>query len=278
MLREVFISRLRAQSERDHYPHAGYIHEKQRDNPEDNEGQKILDEATAMLDRVKIMRVFDMAGLIESLAEIGEVEKPLQTSRPREVGDSDEDSGDESLDAVDAVQENPGQLGRSAATRTARSVNLITVSSITNVISSVVSKNAIQGQAILASFMRSLRHLTLHFQLCTIIVNATVRNDSQTLNRGRSRGSDVGVSAFASVSGMPALGLSFTHMVDTSVLVSKLPKNKVDASLAYGSNLRSRQWQNAFIMEVLKDRCGTREGSWAAFEIVSNVKLAACFS
>ena len=56
--------------------------------------------------------------------------------------------------------------------------------------------------------------------------------------------------------------------------MSSIPKTKEDAEMAYGSGTRDgRKWKSVFVLEVLRDRYGDREGRWAAFEIINGVGI-----
>lgn len=73
--------------------------------------------------------------------------------------------------------------------------------------------------------------------------------------------------------GRPALGKSFTYMIDTSIMLYALPKRKEDADILYGDTFEGRQAQYTGVFEVLYDKNGTRAESWAAFEIVDGVEI-----
>ena len=79
------------------------------------------------------------------------------------------------------------------------------------------------------------------------------------------------VSIFASISGKPALGRTYTYLIDTSIFLSTIPKTQDDVEIAFGG--RPGKFFNVGILEVLKDRYGEREGEWGAFEIVDGVEL-----
>ena len=243
--------------------------------------QQFIDEATAMLDRVKVMRVFDLAGVIEAVGEVGEMrgresrvaEKAgaVATRRARdEIGDSEEDPDKEDDDPVKPAAAERCQEVDSQ-------VSIIVIDTITNVVSSLMSTSQTQGQALLESFMRSLHHLTSRHHICTILTNAAVGLTSSNNPVYRRRPED-SVSVFSSTMGKPALGKTFTYLIDTSVFLSVVPKTVNDAAIAFGDRGDGVSFRKAFILEVLKDRCGTRGGRWAAFEILDEVKLVPCFS
>ena len=280
-MRDVFVYRLRAQSQQALYKHSGYMYEKARDNSSTTTETELAEAANGMLNRVKIMRVFDFTGLVEAIGEIGErnagqekakgVQTPVKTtSRRREIEDSEDESLSEEV-SVSGVDDQNRPDSRSNANR----IGAIAIASITNIISSTVSKSPVQGQALLSSFMRSLQYLTAHYQICTIVINAAIGLNPSSNPEHRPRSADENVSIFASSLGRPALGLSFTHMVDVIIYLSSIPSTMTDAAAAYGH--RSHAWQETLILEVVRDKRGAREGRWAAFEVDSSVKLVARF-
>ena len=84
-------------------------------------------------------------------------------------------------------------------------------------------------------------------------------------------------SIFNSTVGKPALGKSFAYLIDTSIFLSILPKSRGDAELAYGGRIDDMHWDTVCVLEVLKDKHGTREGRWAAFEVAAEVELKSPF-
>ena len=270
-LRDVLVFRLEARRQRDSYQQSGYIYEKDVSASRNDDEQ--VDQAMLLLDRVKMMRVFDFAGMVEAVSEVRKMReelslgvKPSEADRDRsktEVHDSEEE-----LDEDDAF---PAHTVLNSEQKDTGTVSMIIVDTITNVVSSVMSKSQVQGQALLASFMRSLHHLTVHHHICTVLVNAAVGLNT-TRNPRYQRRVEETASIFSSTLGKPALGKSFTYMIDTSILMSVVPKLGTDAVVAFSDNPLS-SFGKAIIMEILKDRCGAREGRWAAFEINAGVKL-----
>ncbi|KAL9098238.1 MAG: hypothetical protein Q9163_006069 [Psora crenata] len=239
-----------------------------------------IKEANSVLDRVKVMRVFDLAGIAEAVSEVADIierdapvvnigpgGRPIR-SGPRQISDSE----DELAEAEDSEIE-PQVLDK---TRTAPPYAcMVIIDAITNVVSSAVAKNQLQGQALLASLMRTLQQLTCRHHICTIIVNGAVGMQASRHPEYQRRPNDC-VSIFASTLAKPALGKTFSYHVDTSVFLSIVPKTKQDATSAYGGLLGPQDWRRAVVLEVLKDKTGAGEGRWAAFEIVSNIKLVPC--
>ena len=109
-------------------------------------------------------------------------------------------------------------------------------------------------------------------QICTILINAVVGLGSSKYSQYQRRYED-DVSIFSSVTGKPALGKSFTYLIDTSIMLSTMPKTKEDADFVYADNSEGRQAHCCGIIEVLHDRNATRAECWAAFEVVDGVDI-----
>ena len=247
--------------------------------------EAIVEKATSMLDRVKLMRVFDFAGGVEAISEINELievlaqesKKPPTVAigkRGNEIGDSEEeaDEEDEEMQAEPRCESvDLGNLhGNDPSTG---SIGMIIFDTITNIVSAVMVKSQVQGQALLANFMRSFRHLTSRHHICTILTTNAVVSMNPSNNPGYHHDPRENVSIFSSTVGKPALGKTFPFLIDTSIFLSTVPKTSNDAAIAFGDGRKAQSYQKALIVEVLKDRHGTREGRWAAFEIAAEVKL-----
>lgn len=244
--------------------------------------EAMVGEATSMLDRVKVMRVFDFAGVVEAISEVNELMEVITRKfdklrvvaiegRKEGIADS-EDELDEDDDEEPQSDPYRGTVSLDDLPGTSGPIGMIIVDTITNVVSAMMVKSQVQGQALLASFMRSLQHLTSRYHICTILTNAAVgMNPSR--NPEYQHGPREDVSIFSSTKGKPALGKTFTFLIDTSVFLSTVPKTSDDAFIAFGDGGKSSSYQKALILEVLKDRGGTREGRWAAFEIAAEVEF-----
>ena len=73
--------------------------------------------------------------------------------------------------------------------------------------------------------------------------------------------------------GKPAFGKIFTNLVGTSIILSSIPKTREDAENAYGGHSGNNGFATAGILEVLKDRDGTRAGRWAAFDLLNGIDI-----
>lgn len=250
----------------------------------ENTKEAVIDRATSMLDRVKIMRVFDFDGVVEAISEVNELmekvwlnsEKPtaVAVEKRRDVIDDSEEELDGEEEELQAEPKQEGvDLGEvQDGDRHSSPIGIIIIDTITNVVSAMMAKSQIQGQALLASFMRSLHHLTSRHYICTILTNAAVGMNPSN-NPEYQHGPRENVSIFSSTMGKPALGKTFTFLIDTSIFLSAVPKAIDDAILAFGEGREASSYQKALILEILKDRCGAREGQWAAFEITADVKI-----
>jgi len=276
-LRDILVYRLEAQYQRQSDQQSGYVYEKRSMS-----NDSFVEKAISMLDRVKVMRVFDLAGVIEAVSEVGQMtERASQNSqinvksKKQEVGDSEDefDEDDEeappkfaSADTETNVDHETNQIG------------MIIIDTISNVVSSLMSKSQTTGQALLVSFMRNLSHLATRHHTCIILTNAAVGLASSSDSSSFKRRPEDNVSIFSSTVGKPALGKTFTYLIDTSIFLSVVPKRMEDAAVAFGDAGSGTSWRKAIVLEVVKDRCGTREGRWAAFEIIEEVKIVPCRS
>lgn len=249
----------------------------------ENTKEAMIAQATSMLDRVRFMRVFDFAGVVEAISELNELteevtqssEKPTVVAVEKkrdEIDDSEEelDVEDEELRA-EPRQENVGLGDVQNSAGHSGPIGMITIDTITNVVSAMMAKSQTHGQALLASFMRTLHHLTSRHHICTILTNAAVGMNPSN-NPEYQHGPREDVSIFSSTMGKPALGKTFTYLIDTSIFLSTVPKTSDDATIAF-SGREAPFYRKALVLEVLKDRCDSREGRWAAFEIAADVKI-----
>lgn len=232
-----------------------------------------------MLDRVKVMRVFDLAGVAEAIGEVGEmIERVIQASSVvvsagaeggpglrSEVGDSEDESPDEDDQPIAAASEEPLNSGMGK-------IGVIIIDSMTQVVSAIMNKSQTQGHALLTSFMRSLQLLTARHHICTLLTNVAVGLASSNKKYGRPPAENASI--FSSTLGRPALGRTFASLIDTSIFLSLVPKALDDAWIEFGEGRENETAQKVVVMEVLKDRCGSRQGRWAAFEIIDGIKLA----
>lgn len=81
------------------------------------------------------------------------------------------------------------------------------------------------------------------------------------------------VSILASIIGKPALGKTFAHLIDTSILLSTIPETRRDAKRAYGTDRGDAEYSSAGVLEVLTDRNGPQAEHWAVFHITDGMNI-----
>ncbi|KAK3110947.1 hypothetical protein LTR53_014260 [Teratosphaeriaceae sp. CCFEE 6253] len=223
-----------------------------------------ISKAMAILERLKIMKVFDFVGLTESTTEIREALErggKLQSSQlapPRgTVGDSEDE---DLLDVASPPREPTSPVQPGDSTNLAVP-GLVIIDSLTHVAAPVIKSNHIQGQALLTSFIRSLAHLARTHNLGVLLIN-TATTYAQALEDPPS--------IFASCALHPALGKTFAFLLDTHLLVHSVPKTPADTRVVSGGkqDVGSRRGGEVVeVVEVLQDRSAGRVGMWAAFGI-----------
>ena len=130
-----------------------------------------------------------------------------------------------------------------------------------------------EGQSLLTTFLRSLGQLTKQRQICTILVNNIISTTRSEEPRHQGR-READASIFGSIPGKQALGRTLAYLVDRSILLTRIPKSQSDVETAYANPVEQRgACRYVSVFEVLKDRNGSREGSWAAFDFADGVKL-----
>ncbi|MCJ1398170.1 hypothetical protein MMC11_001367 [Xylographa trunciseda] len=275
-LRDIIVRRLRL-PDLVRYQQSGYVYEKVSADVQVQSLESLRARATEMLDRVKVMRVFDFAGVIEAIGEAGDLcVKKAQSSEEVEAGrvrkmEEVANSEDEE-DKVTVSAEPEDHSAQDRETSSDASLGMIVIDNIANLVSTAMSKNQTEALTLLTHSLRILSHLTTLNSLCTLLVNGVVSNISTKNSlHGRAYHPSDNISIFASTSGKPALGRTYTYLIDTSVFLSTIPKTQDDAEVAFGG--RTGSFVSVGILEVLKDRYGIREGEWGAFEIVEGVEL-----
>jgi RecA/RadA recombinase len=253
--------------------------------------------AGQVLDRVKIMRVFDFVGVSEAVSELRDdirnasKDRALAaawaaepTPKMTHVDDSQAEEGEEDLMLFDDVAD----VEPADVQGTLEPVSLVVIDNITNVVNTILKSNYVQGQAILSSFMHSLSAFCKDASIIAILLNnAASPRQAYTsfpglaqLNRGSNlpagtfipdpqANTSVGLadqpSVFASTTAQPSLGKTFGALVDCHLLISMLPKRKKDAEILVGGKAGKAEVVN--VVEVLSVKGSAGVGRWAAFEI-----------
>ncbi|KAL8703972.1 MAG: hypothetical protein Q9201_002842 [Fulgogasparrea decipioides] len=240
-----------------------------------------------MLDRVRFSRVFDFPGVAEAVAEFTAILEEKDQIHQQENNAEENNISQGIADTEDEMESNlSSEEARISDDHTHSPKNnneppkrsqasMIVIDNIANVVGPMMTKSQVQGHAMLASFLRSLHRLTEHRHICTLLVNTAVGLRSQ--NARYHRRADDQVSVFALTPGKPALGKHFAYLVDTSIFLSTLPRSKEDADIAYGDLHDGRSFDRVGVVEVLKDRNGTREGRWSVFTVEDGAELQSIF-
>jgi len=123
-----------------------YSQPKLKDGAEEN---RLEEKAKALLDRVLLMRVFDFVGVVEAVAEIGATLESkgggVGNGGMGGIGEDGNRDGGEEVEArkwSNIERDENGGKGR---------VGMIIIDSMTNVVSSMMSRDHIQGQSVTPS-------------------------------------------------------------------------------------------------------------------------------
>ncbi|XP_014554231.1 hypothetical protein COCVIDRAFT_18005 [Bipolaris victoriae FI3] len=289
---------------------------------------KAEDVAAKVLDRVKIMRVFDFEGVVEAVGEVreglegggsGKVIKGKEEALGEErvgVGerkeaskrtfvpdseDEDEDEEEEMLfeikakhglasqgrdtDAVSVPE--PGHADTPEQSKKSKSSTLkfILIDNLAHVFGPLSKTDMNKATSLTSTLLSTLAHLTHSHSLYTLLVTPTTpppatRAASPTrgalLHRAHATGPDQAEaipqpSIFSSNkigAGMPGLNGLMGLYSDIRVLISRIPRRKVDARIYYDEKIdkaRKRRVEMVGVLEVVGDRWGGRTGGWGVF-------------
>lgn len=238
-------------------------------------------EAIRTLERVRIMKAFDFVGMTECVAELRESLETSQRadSSPQAVSGQDEvtkpratigDSEDEEdMLGEPASPAKPSPPDNRVANEECHH-HLLIIDNITYVASPILKNSHVQGQALLANFMRSLAHLTHTHTICTVLHNATMSYSTNSTT-------DPTPSIFSSCTLRPALGKSFASTVDMHLLLHRIPLTAADAKSVYAAHsaIPKSSQKLASVLEVMQDRHSDGVGRWSAFRTDADGNLAA---
>ncbi|KAL6704108.1 hypothetical protein ACN47E_008771 [Coniothyrium glycines] len=290
------------------------------------------DVAARLLDRVKIMRVFDFVGVREAVGEIrDELEDRTGTAPTREVtvsepevakeiqtvvtppkrtmvadsedeGEDDDDDDEDMLFDLQPIPDEPipaPQLHASEpphpstaqpippamdnsddGSSTHGKVKFILIDNLAHVLSPMLKKDYVSTTALASTFLHSLHNLTATHTLHTLLTNPTTtprvsspaRQSATTANQRH--GPPPAPSIFASSTAVPSLTNLLARYVDMCVLVTRVPKRRMDAKVHYSdaggagsSGGKKRGVELVSVVEVLSDRWERRVGAWGAFVV-----------
>ncbi|GAB7322136.1 hypothetical protein MBLNU13_g03156t1 [Cladosporium sp. NU13] len=243
-------------------------------------------EAMQVLERVRIMKAFDFVGMTECVAELREsleareqwkaqpepesdLKEPKAPVPRGTVGDSEDE--DDMLEDVESVSlEKPPPPTRSEEKLPEDHLqHLLVIDNITYVASPIIKNSHVQGQALLATFMRSLAHLTRAHDICTILHNAVMTYQPKSTTEPTP-------SIFSSCTLRPALGKSFAYLLDMHLLLHRVPLTAADAKSTYAAHdaIPKSSEKLTSVLEVLQDRHSNRVGHWSAFKADADGNLA----
>ncbi|KAK9366954.1 hypothetical protein V1509DRAFT_627808 [Lipomyces kononenkoae] len=138
-------------------------------------------------ERVQLIRVFDAAGLQESLTEL-ENSFANATSLATNVDDTDQEAR-----------------------------GLLVIDSISATYSRAMAHDQSMGHAYMETFLKTLGKFSRTYNITTILINSSVTASHV----------DVVRSQFDSVAQKPSLGSTFLHLVDFCTLISRDPRSSV---------------------------------------------------
>ncbi|KAK8246426.1 hypothetical protein IWZ00DRAFT_10783 [Phyllosticta capitalensis] len=204
------------------------------------------------------------------------------------VDDTDEEvdgEEDEDVMSVDAVREQT-QSGAEASTEEAQETTseiqgdgMIVVDCISQLVGPMMKTNIVQTSALLSSFLRSLKQITVSHSLRSILINGIVTwnaprqmaSPAAQCTQPQSRAPTYASSIFSSSSHLvPALSPILAGFVDLHLLLTKQPWSHGDAvalNAAAGATHAGKKANQVGVLEVLSDRYGDRVGRWGPFAL-----------
>jgi hypothetical protein len=194
--------------------------------------------AIRILEQLKISKVFDDIGLTEAVTEFREAIEadrqvataPAPPPPPQRII---QDSEDEDEDEEEKEEPPPPRT-------------LLLIDSISHPLTPTLKTNHAQAQTQLSTLLSTLRHLTRTHDLCALVCSAA--NPAPAAADSPSQ--------FRSCRARPALGHGVGYLVDTHLLLHRVPD--ADAGAADGRGTRG------VVVEVVQDRGAGRIGRWVA--------------
>ncbi|KAF9691070.1 hypothetical protein EKO04_011131 [Ascochyta lentis] len=250
-----------------------------KDHRSSDEKQDQESNAVKTLDRVRIMRVFNLEGMGEAVAEVrggmsvaGVREESPVLRRRTEVADSEEEEEDEDEEMLFDV---PGSTEREAPSASAHlrsrtgssgqrtgnrqppplKVKFLLVDNLAQVLVPLLKKDSVEANAAATTLLATLSDLTRTHNLHTLLLNpfttppttwpiqtippppptTSTTPAPQQQNHGYNPPPlPQGPSVFSSQRNVPPLVGLLSRYVDTHLLLSSLPRAKLDARVYYG--------------------------------------------
>ncbi|KAG9947421.1 hypothetical protein KCU85_g5792, partial [Aureobasidium melanogenum] len=206
-----------------------------------------IKQATSILDRVKIMRVFDFEGVIEGLNEL--IDDLEAKNIPKNtIGDSQEEEEEVTLLGNEVEQEKKEEQ---------QTAGLVLINNLSQVLGLLLKNDYAQGQATLATLVRRLRNMAQAHNLCVILLSWSVSygNDQER------------VSIFEAIKARPGLGKSLGYLVDTQILIDAIPRTA--KSKGHGDL--------ANVIEVIYSRGSHQAGKFGVFDVTADGEIQSAF-
>lgn len=301
-----------------------------------NEAKASEDVAVKVLDRVKIMRVFDFVGVKEAVGELRDgleglvVEKEnvenvitpvdmveekeekeeLIPNKRMEVADSEgeeesigasddemlfdtkappthQDPGPSEHEAILPKDLHPTQSNPSTSHSTSK-FKLILIDNLAYVLNPLLKKDTLSANTLATTFLTTLSHLTRTHALHTILLNpcttqptaspthqapshtAPHKQTAPTPQQFHTHQHPPPTSIFSSNAAVPALLGLLGRYADAHVLVTRMPRRKMDARVFYadtGGRERGKRRgvEMVGVLEIVADRWGDSVGAWGVF-------------
>lgn len=278
------------------------------------EGGAARERAAGMLERVRILRVFDFVGVGEAVGELrGELEGrvsgdlagvgegegnmagddgregSLRQGRRMEVADSEDEEEDLETEDDEMLFDSPARTTASAATTTSAAADeqptanpthqsplkTILIDNLAHVLTPLLKQDTISANTLAATFLTTLSNLTRTHALHTILLNPCTppppTKSPAAAAQSQAPQPPPPPSIFSSNGAVPALLGLMSRYADTHVLVSTVPRRKLDARVYYADSGRERGKrrgvETGVVAEVVADRWGGRVGAWGAFKV-----------
>ncbi|KAG9674051.1 hypothetical protein KCU99_g3743, partial [Aureobasidium melanogenum] len=208
-----------------------------------------IKQATSILDRVKIMRVFDFEGVVEGLNEL--IDELEGNNIPKNtIRDSQEEEAEEEMILPEEIKQGKKEKQESTA-------GLVLINNLSQVLGLLLKNNYAQGQATLATLVRRLRNMAQAHNLCVILLSWSV-----------SYGSDQErVSIFETIKARPGLGKSLGYLVDTQILVDAIPRKP--KSQGNGDVVN--------VVEVIYSGGSHQAGEFGVFDVTADGEIQSAF-
>lgn len=245
------------------------------------------DDLIRMLDRVKVMRAFDLTGVVEAVSEIrvGQIasSNPMAQQSAADVHSED---NEEETTPQQPLERDSSHTAKDLPTSANIKVDvgLVIFQGFDRIASPLIKRDYVQGHAFTTSLLRSISHLARSINACTVLTNSASapRSSLSKPNRQGQGEQSAGTlkpvshpSIFSSCHLTPLHHKLLDTHVDLHLMLSKLPRSGVDAQICYNSDVGqgSTRYKSANVVEVLLDKAGTKTGRWFAFDITSQETL-----